>query len=66
MRLTINGKEEELAEGLTIARLIADKGVNPAGILVEHNYAIVTSEAWESAVLRENDNLEILRLVGGG
>ena len=66
MRFVLNGKEEELTEGQTITRLIADKGINPASIIVEHNYVVVKSDAWDSVILRENDNLEILRLVGGG
>ena len=66
MLVMINGKEEELAEGLTIAQYFADKKINPANIIVEHNYTIVKNETWGSIVLKNNDNLEILRLVGGG
>ncbi|MCL2766869.1 MAG: sulfur carrier protein ThiS [Peptococcaceae bacterium] len=66
MRIVLNGKDEELAEGLTVARLISDKSINPANIIVEHNYNIVKNEDWQNVVLKDNDNLEILRLVGGG
>ncbi|MFO7154969.1 MAG: sulfur carrier protein ThiS [Caldicoprobacter oshimai] len=34
--------------------------------MVEHNYRIVRSEEWQNIVLKENDNLEILKFVGGG
>ena len=66
MRIVLNGVDEDLAEGLTIAGLIAFKEINPANIIVEHNYTIVKNDAWQSVILQENDNLEILRLVGGG
>ena len=66
MRFVLNGQPEELAESCTIDRFIAAKGFNPASVIVEHNYAVVKKEAWATTVLSENDNLEILRLVGGG
>ena len=66
MRIVCNGKDEELAQGTTIAQLIADKGINQANVVVEHNYTLVKSDRWSEVVLQENDRLEILRLVGGG
>ena len=66
MRIVLNGVDEDLSESLTIAGLIANKEINPVNVIVEHNYTIVKNDAWQSVILQENDNLEILRLVGGG
>lgn len=66
MRITLNGKEQVLTEGVTLAQLISLKNINPQTIIVEHNGRLVKSEAWPDIRLQENDRLEILRLVGGG
>jgi len=42
------------------------KGLEPERIVVEHNFNIVRREDWDKVVLKENDNLEFLRFVGGG
>lgn len=66
MKITLNGREEALSEGTTVAGLIAMKGLNPDTVIVEYNYEVVKKEAWSGIVLKENDRLEILRFVGGG
>jgi sulfur carrier protein len=33
---------------------------------VEYNFQILPEQGWEKIILQENDNLEILRFVGGG
>ncbi len=66
MKITLNGREENLGEGTTLAGLIAMKGLDPDTVIVEHNYELVKKEAWSGILLKENDRIEILRFVGGG
>lgn len=66
MKITLNGKDEDLKEGTTVAGLIALKGLNPATVIVEYNYGLVREETWAGIVLKQNDRIEILRFVGGG
>ncbi|MDF9407397.1 MAG: bifunctional sulfur carrier protein/thiazole synthase protein [Pelotomaculum sp. PtaB.Bin013] len=66
MKIILNGKEDILPEGITVAGLISLKKINPDTIIVEYNYELVKSELWPDIFLKENDRLEILRLVGGG
>ncbi|NPV26542.1 MAG: sulfur carrier protein ThiS [Firmicutes bacterium] len=66
MKITLNGKEEVINEGTSIAALIALKGLNPETVIVEYNFNLVKKETWAGIVLKENDRLEILRFVGGG
>lgn len=66
MKITLNGKDEVLKEGTTVAELIDLKGLDPGAVIVEHNYDLAKKEVWAGIVLKENDRLEILRLVGGG
>ncbi len=66
MKITFNGREEVSSRGMTVAELIASKGINPDTVIVEYNYELIKKEAWGGIVLKENDRLEILRFVGGG
>lgn len=52
--------------GTTLVGLIQSKGLEPESIVVEYNYEVLPREKWDSVVLKENDNLEVLRFVGGG
>ncbi|NLC06746.1 MAG: sulfur carrier protein ThiS [Syntrophomonadaceae bacterium] len=66
MKLLINGKEETLSREMTLAELIAQRGLNPKSIIVEYNYELVKEEVWPQIKLKESDRVEILRFVGGG
>ncbi len=66
MEITVNGKGEVVGEGMTVAGLIELKKINPDAVIVEHNHALIKRESWFDIVLQENDNLEILKFVGGG
>ncbi len=62
----VNGKVEQVEEGLSLLKYILSKGLNPDTVVVEHNYIIVKKEEQGNTQLKENDSLEILRFVGGG
>lgn len=66
MDIRLNGKRTPVADGITIGELIQAKDLDPATVVVEHNLAIIPAEDWGRVNLKENDNLEILRFVGGG
>lgn len=66
MRVYVNGKETEVAERLTVAALVARKGLNPNTVVVEHNLVILPKEKWSQSVLTAEDKLEIIAFVGGG
>jgi sulfur carrier protein len=64
--LQVNGKFVELASETRLLDYIEKLGVNPRAIAVEHNGTILERSAYESALLREGDTVEIVRMVGGG
>jgi sulfur carrier protein len=66
LKIIVNGKEEIIEQDATIAGLIAQKSLNPTNIIVEYNYDLIKKENWEEIVLKEDDQLEILKFVGGG
>ena len=66
MRVCVNGKEIEIAQRLTVAELVAERGLNPATVVVEHNLVILPKEEWPKLELSADDKLEIIVFVGGG
>jgi cysteine synthase A len=66
MRITINGKPEDVEAGITLEALLAAKELEPRMVSVEHNGAIVAREAFPDTKLAEGDRLELLFFMGGG
>lgn len=66
MVILLNGKAVEIQAGMSISGLLALKGLEPGKVIVEHNHEIVRREEWEKTMLRDNDEIEVLRFVGGG
>jgi len=66
MKIMLNGKKTEIDDGLKLTDLIAARGLEPERLVVEYNYNIAKREDWDNICLKESDNLEVLRFVGGG
>ncbi len=64
--LQINGKQVELEGQTALLAYLDQLGVNPRAVAVEHNGEILEQAAYASAMLREGDRVEIVRMVGGG
>jgi thiamine biosynthesis protein ThiS len=64
--LQINGKPVELAQPTPLLAYLEQLGVNPRAVAVEHNGEIIERSAYESVTLRDGDQVEIVRMVGGG
>jgi sulfur carrier protein len=66
MRLCVNGDTRDVAEGLTVAELLAALGIDPRGVAVERNKTVVPRSAFSATALAAGDAIEIVRFVGGG
>ena len=66
MLITLNGEPRELAEGTTLATLVASLGGDPRGIAIERNLEIVPKSEHGSVTLEAGDRLEVVQFVGGG
>jgi len=65
MRVTINGKPEEVAGG-TVLEVLKTKDVEPQMVAIELNAKILGRDELGSTPLKEGDALEILFYMGGG
>ena len=62
----INGEPQQLGDGLTIAGLVSHLGLNQRRIAVEVNREIVSREIYDTRLLADGDQIEIVQFVGGG
>ena len=62
----LNGKPVEALQGQTIAQLLEHQGVDPAHVVVEINRNIIDRDAYDSTAIGRDDEIEVLRFVGGG
>ena len=66
MRLTVNGREREVAPGSDLLALLRELGVEPRVVVVEHNGRILRPRDFASVSLAGGDRVEVVQLVGGG
>ena len=65
LKVTINGKETEIAENFTINNLLEDLKVTGSMFVVEKNLEIVPKENFHVKI-NDGDKLEIVGFFGGG
>ena len=65
MRLKVNGEHRETAAE-TVEGLIGEFSLQPKGVAVEVNMAIVKKADYGTFRLKEGDEVEIVSFVGGG
>ena len=66
MKIIVNGKETEIESPLSLYDFLERKGIKPASVIVEYNFEIPERTKWQEIILKENDNLEIVKFIGGG
>jgi thiamine biosynthesis protein ThiS len=66
LTIRLNGEPHELAGPLTISALLAELGIDPRRVAVEHNQIVVKRGAYASTRVEERDEVEIVNFVGGG
>lgn len=66
MLITINGEDRKIDEGLTITALLLELKIRPQGTAVEVDREIIPRARHGQRVLREGEQVEIIRMVGGG
>jgi len=66
LEIILNGQPVTIAEGTTIAALLASKNLNPRLVVVEINREILDRSRFEQVVLNSGDQVEIVKFLGGG
>lgn len=66
MKVSINGEQLELPQGLTVAELLVRLQAPDRGIAVAKNDRVVRRSAFGEERVDEGDRIEIIRAVAGG
>ena len=66
IRVRLNGKERDVASGLTVRALLESLDLRPELVVVELNREILDRARYDEVAVREGDTLELVHFVGGG
>jgi thiamine biosynthesis protein ThiS len=66
MTITLNGDQHELAAPLSVSELLQQLDIDARRVAVELNLTVVKKAAYDSALLKDGDEVEIVNFVGGG
>ena len=66
IKIKLNGKEQQIREGLTVSDLLLKWKVRPELVTVEVNETILQKLDYEAIKLKEGDNVEFVFYMGGG
>lgn len=64
--MQVNGTEMELKQGMNLKDFLESQGYIVGHVAVEHNGSIVRKADLEEVILKNQDQLEIVKFVGGG
>lgn len=66
MQITVNGIVEELEESMSVSDYLKYKAIDTILVVIELNFKTYPRENWDQLQLNDGDNLEIIKIVGGG
>jgi sulfur carrier protein len=66
MTIRLNGDPHEISGPLSVSALLQRLEIDARRVAVELNTAVVKKAAYDSAVIEDGDEIEIVNFVGGG
>ncbi len=66
MTIQLNGEPFDIAGPVTIGALLAALNIDPRLVAVEHNVVVVKRQHYDDTFIKDGDEVEIVRFVGGG
>jgi sulfur carrier protein len=66
MTVTVNGEHRDLADGTTVAALVAGLALPVRGVAVAVNSEVVSRSRWDGTRLQPGDRVEVLSAAQGG
>lgn len=66
MTITLNGDTHQLDAPVSVTELLAQLDIDARRVAVELNLTVVKKAAYDTAVVKEGDEVEIVNFVGGG
>ena len=66
MNIKLNGDRFDIAAPLTVSALLAQLDVDPRRVAVELNLTVLKRAAFDTTMVQDGDEVEIVNFVGGG
>ena len=66
MKIALNGEPFELESPLTVSGLLTKLDIDHRRVAVEHNLVVLKRGAYDSTLVNEGDQVELVNFVGGG
>jgi sulfur carrier protein len=66
MRLLVNGRETDVADGTSLPGLVEQLGLRVGSVVVEHNGTALLRSELDGVRLADGDRVELVRAVAGG
>lgn len=66
LTIRLNGEPYELPGPLSVAALLARLQIDPRRVAVERNTVVVRRPAYDTTLVEDGDEIEIVNIVGGG
>ncbi len=66
MRITLNGENRDVPDGLTVLGLLRHLDIRHERVAVELNLDIVRKTAYDATTVKGGDSVEIVQFMGGG
>lgn len=66
MTIKLNGDPHQFEQPLSVSALLAGLDIDARRVAVELNLTVVKKAAYDSAIVADGDEVEIVNFVGGG
>ncbi len=66
VNIVLNGEPFGLERPVTVSKLLEQLNIDPRRVAVEHNLVVLKRAAYDSTLLKEGDEVEVVNFVGGG
>lgn len=66
MKVLVNNKEQEVTSDTSVSTLVQSLQLPEKGIAIAVNNRMVSRTEWDGFVLKENDNIVIIKAACGG
>jgi thiamine biosynthesis protein ThiS len=66
MTIRLNGDPRDISGPLSVSALLQQLEIDARRVAVELNTAVVKKAAYDSSVIKDGDEVEIVNFVGGG
>ena len=66
MQIRLNGDLQQIPEPLAVSALLKRLDIDARRVAVEHNSVVLKRAQYDSTVVNDGDEVEIVNFVGGG